>query len=71
MMRTPIFKVLKPGLQTTVQDLGRYGFREFGVSPSGAMDPYSLQMGNLLSWKRLRGGCTGSTVYWTSPDGFT
>jgi antagonist of KipI len=47
-MRTPIFKVLKPGLQTTVQDLGRYGFREFGVSPSGAMDPYSLQMGNLL-----------------------
>jgi antagonist of KipI len=47
-MRTPIFKVIKPGLQTTVQDLGRYGFREFGVSPSGVMDPYSLQMGNLL-----------------------
>lgn len=47
-MRTPIFKVIKPGLQTTVQDLGRYGFREFGVSPSGSMDPYSLQMGNLL-----------------------
>jgi antagonist of KipI len=47
-MRTPIFKVLKPGLQTTVQDLGRYGYSEFGVSPSGAMDPYSLQMGNLL-----------------------
>lgn len=48
MMRTPIFKVLKPGLQTTVQDLGRNGFRKFGVSPSGAMDSYSLQMGNLL-----------------------
>jgi antagonist of KipI len=47
-MRTPIFKVMKAGLQTTVQDLGRHGFREFGVSPSGAMDPYSLQMGNLL-----------------------
>ncbi|MDQ1003250.1 antagonist of KipI [Neobacillus niacini] len=47
-MRTPIFKVMKAGLQTTIQDLGRYGFREFGVSPSGAMDPYSLQMGNLL-----------------------
>ncbi|MDQ0972013.1 antagonist of KipI [Neobacillus niacini] len=47
-MRTPIFKVMKSGLQTTVQDLGRYGFREFGVSPSGAMDSYSLQMGNLL-----------------------
>ncbi|WP_419888086.1 biotin-dependent carboxyltransferase family protein [Neobacillus niacini] len=48
MMRTPIFKVLKPGLQTTVQDVGRFGFREFGVSISGAMDPFSLQMGNLL-----------------------
>jgi antagonist of KipI len=47
-MRIPIFKVIKPGLQTTVQDLGRYGYSEFGVSPSGAMDPYSLQMGNLL-----------------------
>lgn len=47
-MRTPIFKVIKPGLQTTVQDLGRYKFREFGVSPSGAMDFYSLQMGNIL-----------------------
>ena len=52
-MRTPIFKVLKPGLQTTVQDLGRYGFREFGVSPSGAMDPYSLQIGNLLVGNNL------------------
>lgn len=48
MMRTPIFKVLKPGLQTTVQDLGRFGFREFGVSISGAMDPFSLQVGNVL-----------------------
>ncbi|MFP7296413.1 biotin-dependent carboxyltransferase family protein [Neobacillus niacini] len=47
-MTVPIFKVLKPGLQTTIQDLGRYGFREYGVSPSGAMDPYSLQLGNLL-----------------------
>jgi antagonist of KipI len=47
-MKTPIFKVIKPGLLTTVQDIGRYGFREYGVSPSGAMDSYSLQMGNLL-----------------------
>jgi antagonist of KipI len=47
-MNTPIFKVIKPGLQTTVQDLGRFGFREYGVSPSGAMDAYSLQMGNIL-----------------------
>ncbi len=47
-MKTPIFKVIKPGMQTTLQDLGRFRFREYGVSPSGAMDSYSLQMGNIL-----------------------
>lgn len=52
-MTTPIFEVIKPGLQTTVQDLGRHGFREYGVGPSGAMDPYSLQMGNLLVGNEL------------------
>ena len=47
-MTTPLFKVIKPGLQTTVQDLGRYGFQRFGISPSGAMDTYSLEIANLL-----------------------
>ncbi|MGG3468138.1 biotin-dependent carboxyltransferase family protein [Neobacillus pocheonensis] len=47
-MKTAIFKVLKPGLQTTVQDLGRYGYQQFGISPSGAMDTYSMQVSNIL-----------------------
>ncbi|MBT2694032.1 biotin-dependent carboxyltransferase family protein [Bacillus sp. ISL-55] len=47
-MTAPLFKVLKPGLQTTVQDLGRTGYQQYGISPSGAMDSYSLQMANLL-----------------------
>lgn len=47
-MTEPIFKVLKPGLQTTVQDLGRTGYQQYGISPAGAMDPYSMQMANLL-----------------------
>jgi antagonist of KipI len=47
-MSTPIFRVIKPGLQTTVQDLGRYGYQQFGVSPAGAMDPYTMQVANLL-----------------------
>jgi antagonist of KipI len=37
-----------PGLVTTVQDLGRTGFGVIGVSPSGAADPVSLQIGNRL-----------------------
>ena len=40
--------VQAPGLLTTVQDLGREGFGPLGVSPSGAADPISLRMGNLL-----------------------
>jgi antagonist of KipI len=41
-------RVLAPGLQTTVQDLGRPGHGEIGVSPSGAADRASLRLGNLL-----------------------
>ena len=42
------FRVLSPGLQTTVQDLGRFGYTHFGVSASGAADPLALRAGNLL-----------------------
>jgi len=41
-------RVHAPGLQTTVQDLGRNGFGPLGVSPSGAADPISLRLGNRL-----------------------
>ena len=41
-------RVLSPGLLTTVQDLGRFGWTHFGVSASGAADPLALRAGNLL-----------------------
>src|SRR5207237_2841558 len=31
------------------QDLGRAGFREFGVSLGGALDPHALRVANLLA----------------------
>lgn len=37
-----------PGLQTSVQDLGRPGYGPMGVSPSGAADSVSLRLANLL-----------------------
>jgi antagonist of KipI len=40
--------VQSPGMLTTVQDLGRFGYGPIGVSPSGAADPLSLRIGNLL-----------------------
>ncbi len=44
--------VIKPGLLTTVQDLGRTGYQQYGMVVAGAMDSYSLQVGNLLVGNR-------------------
>jgi biotin-dependent carboxylase-like uncharacterized protein len=40
--------VIKPGLSTTVQDLGRPGFYHIGIPTSGGMDTLSLTAANLL-----------------------
>ena len=42
------FEVLRAGVLTTVQDLGRYGMQHVGVPVSGAMDAYSLRVANRL-----------------------
>lgn len=41
-------EVIKPGLATTVQDLGRPGYYDIGIPLSGAMDRFALRAGNLL-----------------------
>lgn len=41
-------KVIKPGLLTTVQDLGRPGYFHLGIPIGGAMDRAALRAGNLL-----------------------
>ncbi len=46
---SPAIAVVEPGLFTTVQDLGRYGFQRYGVPVSGAMDPFALRAANLLA----------------------
>jgi len=40
--------VLKPGMLSTVQDRGRYGFQHLGVPVSGAMDFFSHRIANIL-----------------------
>jgi antagonist of KipI len=42
-------RVLRAGFLSTVQDLGRSGFRQFGVSLGGALDAHALRIGNLLA----------------------
>ena len=41
-------EVLEGGMLTTVQDLGRYGYKRYGVPVAGAMDPFALQAANAL-----------------------
>ena len=41
-------KVAKPGLATSVQDLGRPGYYHLGIPISGGMDRYSLRAANRL-----------------------
>lgn len=42
-------EVIKPGMLTTIQDLGRTGYQQFGMVVSGAMDAYAFRMANLLA----------------------
>lgn len=42
------FRIAKAGLMTTVQDLGRYGYQQYGVSVSGAMDHVAAKLANIL-----------------------
>lgn len=40
--------VVNPGLLTSVQDAGRVGYQQFGVSVSGVMDPRAMKVANIL-----------------------
>lgn len=41
-------KIINPGLFTTVQDLGRYGYESYGFTPAGVMDYESYYLANAL-----------------------
>ncbi|XJZ28699.1 biotin-dependent carboxyltransferase family protein [Bacillota bacterium Lsc_1132] len=41
-------QVIRPGLLTSIQDLGRYGMQKHGVIVSGGMDAFALRVANIL-----------------------
>jgi antagonist of KipI len=43
-----VIHVVKPGMLTTIQDNGRWGFQSRGVPVAGPMDPYSHRLANAL-----------------------
>ncbi len=47
-MAASLIRMVRPGLLTTVQDLGRWGYQQLGVPVAGPMDSYSHRLANAL-----------------------
>lgn len=45
---TPALNILRPGLMTTVQDLGRAGYQRLGIAVGGGLDPVALRAANAV-----------------------
>lgn len=58
-------EIIRPGPLATVQDQGRFGFRDRGVPVCGAMDRQALRLGNLLV-----GNCPGAASIEITLGGF-
>ena len=43
-----MIKVIAPGFYSTIQDMGRYAYQQYGVPYSGVMDRYSASLANHL-----------------------
>ena len=56
-------KILKPGMYTTIQDLGRYNYQKSGMSVSGAMDQFSLRVANILVGNKDSEACLEATLF--------
>lgn len=50
-------RIERPGLLTTIQDAGRFGYERWGVSPAGTLDDYAASWAN-----RLLGNPDGAAV---------
>ena len=47
-MEQSYFEVLRPGINSTFQDKGRFGVQYMGLAPGGAMDYQSFLLSNVL-----------------------
>ncbi|MYD50347.1 MAG: biotin-dependent carboxyltransferase [Dehalococcoidia bacterium] len=61
-MTVVTFEIRDPGLLTTIQDRGRYGYQRYGVPVSGAMDEFALRMANLMAGNDQNAAALEATV---------
>ena len=57
-----ILEVVIPGPLTTLQDQGRVGYGQYGVAQSGAVDSFSLRVGNLMVGNPENEACLEMTI---------
>ena len=55
-------KILEPGLMTTVQDRGRFGFQHEGIGQGGVMDAESFALGNAILGNEENAACLEATA---------
>ncbi|MFW5725960.1 MAG: biotin-dependent carboxyltransferase family protein [Bacteroidota bacterium] len=55
-------QILRPGMLTTVQDLGRTGYQQYGMPVSGPMDEWSFRLANLLVGNPPGAACLEITI---------
>ena len=54
--------IIQPGLFTTVQDEGRWGYQAFGMPVAGAMDHYACRIANLLAGNKAEAAVLEMTL---------
>jgi antagonist of KipI len=64
--------VTRAGILDTIQDLGRFGFGNWGINPSGAMDQYALMaanalVGNSISEAAVEMHYPAPSIYFSAP----
>ena len=61
-MTTPTLKIIQPGMLSTIQDRGRYGYQRSGMPTAGAMDTFALRAANALLGNDDNAACIEITV---------
>lgn len=61
-MSKPTLHIVQPGMLSTIQDRGRYGYQRFGMPTAGAMDAFALRAANALLANEDNAACIEATV---------
>ncbi len=66
-----MIEILSGGILSTIQDQGRYGYRQYGVPISGAMDRYAFRVANILVGNEEEAAGIEATFYGLKLRSFT